>query len=104
MWPKRQPPRSQVTREELENYLVSNPYTPVFVVSKEDIIKGSVMFDESDFIGNNYLKLDEEGWPTKIVIPTEKYETLLSHISENHLLYTVHGMKLTLDKLDNLSK
>lgn len=104
MWKKQQPPKSQISRTELKDYLMSNPFSPVYVVSTDDIIKGRVLFDEEKFVGRNYLKLDDNGVPMEIPIPQENYGTLLAKISEKHLLYTVHGMRLTLDKLDNLSK
>ena len=104
MWRQQPPNKSQLDKSELKEYLMSNPYTPVYIVSKEDVITSKLVYDEDQFLGFNYLKLNEEGVPQKVKIPVEKYLTLLSKISDNYLIYTLHGMKLTLDKLDKLSK
>jgi hypothetical protein len=99
----KKPPRSQVSKRESESYLIENPFVPLYVVTKQDLITMKLVFNGRDFLAYNYSTATEEGIPTETTFKRVDYPKLMSKLNEMHLLFTVHGMKLTLDKLDKLS-
>lgn len=103
MWNKRPQPKSQVTRDELKSYLIDNQYTPIFVVSKANVITMRLEYDGTCFLGHNYIQLDEKGEAPLVKIAPENYSLLFKRLTDDFSLYTVQGMKVALDHLDRIS-
>lgn len=87
-------------KESLQEYLISNAYTPVYVVTTEDEIQTKLLYDGRDIIGYSYLQADGAGEPYQVTIPLLNFGKFLSKINDQHILYTVEGMADLLDSLD----